>query len=65
MQTKTQIIDRNFEILDKYSKDVNSILSSTLPLYKKKKALFSAKYWADYFMRINNSFINEYLQEKP
>ena len=63
MQTKTQIIDRNFEILDKFSKDVNGILYSNI--YNKRKALLSAKYWADYFMRINCNLLNEYLIEKP
>ena len=63
MQTKTQIIDRNLEILDKFSKDVNKIISSNI--HNKRKALLSAKYWADYFMKINCNLLNEYLQEKP
>jgi len=63
MQTRKQIIDRNFEILDKFNKDVNGILYSNI--YNKRKALLSAKYWADYFMRINCNLLNECLVEKP
>ncbi len=65
MQTRKQIIDRNFEILDKFFMDVQAIFYSTLPKHVKRKKLYSAKYWAEYFMQIQGNLINEHLQEKP
>jgi hypothetical protein len=54
-----KIVYRNEEILDKFFKDMQKMLYSKTSLQSKQKILYSAKYWAFYFLRINNHLILE------
>ena len=57
------ITQRNMEILEDYLKKMQRILYCKAPLESKRKMLYSAKYWAEYFMSLNNHLIEEALQK--
>ena len=59
MNKKEQVIKTNQEILDKLCQDMRIIAAYGNVSPALKKRLYSAQYWANYMMRINNSLIQE------
>ena len=60
-----QIVKTNEEILEKFFRDAQRIIYSRRSPHQQGRALHAAKYYADYYMRINNYLIKQHLQEKP
>jgi len=59
-----QITARNLEIIEKFFKDAQSIIEDKQNKAVQRKRLYSARYWANYFMQINNHLTNQHLTEK-
>ena len=60
-----QVIRTNQEILDHLCRDMRIIAAYGNISPALKKRLYSAEYWAKYFMGINNALIQQYWGEKP
>ncbi|PIZ50860.1 hypothetical protein COY27_05585 [Candidatus Woesearchaeota archaeon CG_4_10_14_0_2_um_filter_33_13] len=66
MQTKIeQTTSQNREIIENFSQEVQKILYSKASEKVKLKWFYSARYWAEYMMNLNNSLIMQNLQERP
>ncbi|MBU0469888.1 MAG: hypothetical protein KKA62_00005 [Nanoarchaeota archaeon] len=59
MDKKEQCLQRNLEVVENFAKEVQSILYSRMSQRSKMKAFYSARYWAGYFMEINNHVARE------
>ncbi|MBI2145728.1 hypothetical protein HYU22_00095 [Candidatus Woesearchaeota archaeon] len=59
-----QVIRTNQEILDNLCRDMRIIAAYGNISPALKKRLYSAEYWAKYFMGINNGLIQQYWGEK-
>jgi len=59
-----QITSRNVEILENFFKEMQTIIYRGQTKRSQQKMLYSARYWANYMMQLNNTLICKHLQEK-
>ncbi len=57
-----KLIERNLEIIENLCKEMRIIAAYAGISKALKKRLYSAEYWAKYFMNINNNLIKERLE---
>ncbi len=57
-----QIASQNREILDNFFREAQKILYCQAPVKAKMKMLYGARYWADYFIQLNNLRLKEELR---
>jgi hypothetical protein len=51
------LLDKNEEILENFFNEMQKMLYCKTSLQSKRKMLYSAKYWAFYFLRLNRNLI--------
>lgn len=54
-----QITGQNQEIVENFFREAQKILYCRAPLKAKIRMLYGAKYWADYFIQLNNHRMRE------
>lgn len=54
-----QITSQNREILDNFFREAQKIIYCRAPAKAKIKMLYGARYWADYFIQLNNLRLKE------
>ena len=54
---------RTLEILEDYFQKMQRMLYCKAPLETKRKMLYSANYWAKYFMQIENHLLEKAIKE--
>lgn len=60
MNTKIeQITGQNQKILENFFREAQKILYCRAPVKAKIKMLYGARYWADYFLELNNLRVRE------
>ncbi|MBI4983748.1 hypothetical protein HZC32_03830 [Candidatus Woesearchaeota archaeon] len=57
-----QITCQNQEIIENFFREAQRILYCQAPTKAKIKMLYGAKYWADYFIQLNNLRLKEALR---
>ncbi|MEW5896757.1 MAG: hypothetical protein AB1668_03640 [Nanoarchaeota archaeon] len=57
-----QITSSNQEILENFFREAQRILYCRAPVKAKIKMLYGARYWADYFLQLNNLRLKEEIQ---
>lgn len=58
-----EISERNLEILENLFKEMQAIIYKGRTKNGQMKMLYSARYWAKYMMRINNTILLEHFSE--
>ncbi|HLD72069.1 MAG TPA: hypothetical protein VJA23_00640 [Candidatus Nanoarchaeia archaeon] len=57
-----QITSQNREILENFFREAQKIVYCQAPVKAKIKMLYGARYWADYFIQLNNLRLKEELR---
>ena len=59
-----KILNRNEETFENFFKEMQKMLYCKASLESKRKMLYSARYWAFYFLQINNHLILEEFEKR-
>lgn len=53
------IVQRNNEVIDNFFKEMQNIIYRGHSKKSQMKMLYGARYWANYFMQMNNEYIRK------